>query len=101
MHQHLESFGDGGGRPGRQESGRERIDRPALGKDFTRSRLESSSRLFGKSGAAALSRKDQIPYCGIRMHDLYRKFRPLPKEVSEAIDEKDLVVASVLSGNRN
>ena len=26
---------------------------------------------------------------------------PLPKEVSEAIDEKDLVVASVLSGNRN
>jgi aconitate hydratase len=26
---------------------------------------------------------------------------PLPAEVSEAIDEKDLVVASVLSGNRN
>jgi len=26
---------------------------------------------------------------------------PLPKEVSEAIDEKELVVASVLSGNRN
>jgi aconitate hydratase len=26
---------------------------------------------------------------------------PLPTEVSEAIDEKDLVVASVLSGNRN
>jgi aconitate hydratase len=26
---------------------------------------------------------------------------PLPKEVSEAIEEKDLVVASVLSGNRN
>src|SRR6202158_6270144 len=26
---------------------------------------------------------------------------PLPKEVSEVIDEKDLVVASVLSGNRN
>ena len=26
---------------------------------------------------------------------------PLPEEVSEAIDEKDLVVASVLSGNRN
>jgi len=26
---------------------------------------------------------------------------PLPKEVSEAIDQKDLVVASVLSGNRN
>ncbi|MGH9544184.1 MAG: aconitate hydratase AcnA [Terriglobales bacterium] len=26
---------------------------------------------------------------------------PLPKEVSEAIDEKDLVVASVLSGNRD
>ena len=26
---------------------------------------------------------------------------PLPEEVSQAIDEKDLVVASVLSGNRN
>src|SRR5262249_34257432 len=26
---------------------------------------------------------------------------PLPAEVSQAIDEKDLVVASVLSGNRN
>ena len=26
---------------------------------------------------------------------------PLPEEVSKAIDEKDLVVASVLSGNRN
>ena len=26
---------------------------------------------------------------------------PLPKEVSDAIDQKDLVVASVLSGNRN
>jgi aconitate hydratase len=26
---------------------------------------------------------------------------PLPSEVSEAVDEKDLVVASVLSGNRN
>jgi aconitate hydratase len=35
------------------------------------------------------------------MHHLHRKLRPACREVSQAIDEKELVVASVLSGNRN
>ena len=35
------------------------------------------------------------------MHHLHRQLRAAADEVSKAIDEKDLVVASVLSGNRN
>ncbi len=75
VHQHFESLGDGGRWPGREESGRKGIDRPALGKDFAGSRLESGPRLSGESRAAALSRKNQVSHCGIWMHDLHWKLR--------------------------
>ena len=50
-------------------------DRPALGKDFTRARLESCPRLSGESRTAAVSRKDQVPHRRLRLHHLYRKLR--------------------------
>jgi aconitate hydratase len=37
----------------------------------------------------------------LRLHDLHRQLRPAAGGVSEAVNEHDLAVAAVLSGNRN
>ena len=38
---------------------------------------------------------------GLRVHDLHRQLGPLPEEVAKTVDENDLAVVAVLSGNRN
>jgi aconitate hydratase len=37
----------------------------------------------------------------LRLHDLHRQLGPLPDEISKAVNDCDLSVAAVLSGNRN
>jgi aconitate hydratase len=54
-----------------------------------------------KSGLMAYLEKLKFHVVGYGCTTCIGNSGPLPEEVSKAIDEKDLVVASVLSGNRN
>ena len=42
-----------------------------------------------------------VPFGGLWLYFLYWEFRPLAPEISKAVEENDLIVTSVLSGNRN
>jgi aconitate hydratase len=54
-----------------------------------------------KAGLMAYLEKIKFHIVGYGCTTCIGNSGPLPKEVSEAIEQKDLVVASVLSGNRN
>jgi aconitate hydratase len=60
-----------------------------------RHRLPAQGRPAGRPGATRLLRGR------LRLHHLHRQLRAAAAEVSKGIAENDLVVASVLSGNRN
>ena len=102
LHQHVEPVGDGGGRPAGQEGGRARAVDQALGQDVAGARLEGRHRVPRRGRADALPREAAVQHRRLRLHDLHRQLRPAAGAViSQAIEERDLVVASVLSGNRN
>jgi aconitate hydratase len=56
---------------------------------------------FEKAGLISYMEKLKFNIVGYGCTTCIGNSGPLPEEISKAIDEKDLVVASVLSGNRN
>ena len=85
-----------------EESRRERTVGPAVGQDLAGSRIENRDRLSRrKAGLTPYLEKLKFHLVGYGCTTCIGNSGPLPEEVSKAIDEKELVVASVLSGNRN
>ena len=84
-----------------QEGGRERSHGPVVGEDFTGSWFAGRDRIPHSLRLDALSREAEVPPGGLRLHHLHRELRSATAEVSDVVIEKELVVASVLSGNRN
>ncbi len=76
LHQHVESFGDGGGGAARQESRREGPENQALGEVEPRARLQSGHRLSGRRRPHALPRKAPLQPGRLWLHHLHRKQRP-------------------------
>ena len=75
-------------------------------KPWVKTSLAPGSRVvteyLDKSRADSLSRSAELQSRRVWMHNLHRKQRaPLPDAVSAAVKNDDLVVAAVLSGNRN
>ncbi len=63
--------------------------------------LPDRDHLFAKQWFAVVFRATRLLFSGLRLYHLYRKFRSLEAQVAEAIEAENLLVASVLSGNRN
>ena len=87
--------------PGRQEGRRARPAAPALGQDLAGAGLDRGHRVPGEVRPRRLPRQAPVQPRRLRLHDLHRQLRPAAGGDLEAINEKDLVVCSVLSGNRN
>ena len=64
-------------------------------------RLQGRDRVLRQGGPDAVPRGARLPHGRLRLHDVHRDSGPLPPEISEAVEQGDLVVCSVLSGNRN
>ena len=100
VHQHVQPVRHGRGRAGRQEGGRTWPQPAALGQDDTRPGSQVVTDYLEKAGLA-LPEQDRFRPGRLRLHDLYRQLRAAAPEVSAAVNEGDLAVVSVLSGNRN
>ena len=102
LHQHLEPLGDGRRRAAGQEGGRARARREALGQDLARARLDRRHRLPRAARAStSTSTSSASTSSATAARPASATPGPLPEEISKAVDENDLVVCSVLSGNRN
>ena len=98
----FQSVGDDGRRPGRQEGGREGLANQALGEGKPRTRFESGDRLLPTTpGLDVYLDKLRFNLVGYGCTTCIGNSGPLPAEISKAIHDDDLVVAAVLSGNRN
>ena len=87
---------------GREEGGRKRAAAQAVGEDEPRARLEGGHRLSRQGGSAALSRSAWAStLVGYGCTTCIGNSGPLPDEIAAEVRERGLVVASVLSGNRN
>ena len=74
----------------------------AVGEDLARARLQGGHRLSARRGAPAVPRGARLPPRRLRLHDLHRQLGPAARRGRRRGDAtSDLVVASVLSGNRN
>ena len=74
----------------------------AVGEDVARARLKSRDRLPRTRRSARRPRRPRLQRRRLRLHDVHRQLRAaFLSEVAEAIADRDLIVASVLSGNRN
>ena len=102
MHEHVEPVGDARRRPARPQRRRARAHAPAVGEDVARARARRSSPSTStRAGLDERPRRARLQPRRLRLHDLHRQLGPLPEEISAAVNEADLAVASVLSGNRN
>ena len=102
LHQHLESVGADRRRPAGQEGGREGPDGSAVGEDLAGARLAGRHRVPHALRPDAVPGEAEVPRGRLRLHHLHRQLRPAARRKSRnVVTEKDLVVASVLSGNRN
>ena len=102
LHEHLEPLGDVGGRPPGQEGGRAGPDVQAVGEDEHGTRLHESSPSTS-TAPASIDDLEQLGFhvVGYGCTTCIGNSGPLPDPIAEAIDEHDLAVVSVLSGNRN
>ena len=102
LHQHVESQRDDRRRPGREEGGRARADAAAVGEDEPGARdrkwSPSTSR---KSGLDVYLDALGFNLVGYGCTTCIGNSGPLPEDVSAEVEARNLVVASVLSGNRN
>ena len=102
LHEHVESERDDRRRPRREEGGREGADAQAVGEEQPGAGLEGRHRV-SRRGRASTPYLDQLGFnlVGYGCTTCIGNSGPLPDEVSAVIREKNLVVCSVLSGNRN
>ncbi len=101
LHQHLEPERDDRRRSAGEEGGRARPQRETVGQDQPGAGIEGGDRVPSRGRPDAVSRSAGLPPGGLRLRDLHRQQRSAAPEVSVAVKDNDLVVASVLSGNRN
>ena len=76
-------------------------DRQAVGEDLARARLASGGGILEKSDLQKDLDKLGFNLVGFGCTTCIGNSGPLPEEISEAINQNDLVAAAVLSGNRN
>jgi aconitate hydratase len=76
LHQHVQSLGDGGSGPPRQEGGGERALGTALGQDLHGPGVQGGDRLPGRRGSAGAAGGAQLPGGGLRLHDVHRELGP-------------------------
>ncbi len=85
-----------------QEGGGEGAHAQAVGEEQPRARLEGRHRVPRRRRPDAVPRSARVQSRRLRLHDLHRQQRPAARRsVAPSIREKNLVVCSVLSGNRN
>ena len=101
LHQHLEPLGDAGGRAAGEEGGRARAERAALRQDQHRPRLAHRRRLLASTGLMPYLEQLGFHIVGYGCTTCIGNSGPLIPEVAAEVDEENLVVAAVLSGNRN
>ena len=101
LHQHVEPVGDDRRRAARQEGGRAGL----TAKPWVKTRLAPGSKVVTEyltdAGLDTVPREAAFHIVGYGCTTCIGNSGPLPAEISKAIDEGKLVVASVLSGNRN
>ena len=102
VHQHVQPGGDARRGPARAQGRRARPQAQAVGEDRRSARARwSSPTTCSKAGVLADLEKLGFYVVGYGCTTCIGNSGPLPDEVSQGIAENDLVVASVLSGNRN
>ena len=79
----------------------ERTHGPPLRQDIARPRLARGHRLSDEDRPPGVSGSTWLPGSRLRLHDLHRQLRSAEPNLEETVTKNDLVVASVLSGNRN
>ena len=102
LHQHLEPLGDA---RRRAWSPRRRVERGLERQPWVKTSLAPGSTVvteyLEKSGLDKYLNELQFNLVGYGCTTCIGNSGPLPEEISKAVSEKDLVVCSVLSGNRN
>ena len=89
-------------RPAREEGGRARPDAQAVGEDQPGAWIEGRHRVPAASrGSTRISMQLGFNLVGYGCTTCIGNSGPLPDDVSAEVDARSLVVASVLSGNRN
>ena len=74
----------------------------AVGQDHAGPRVQGRHGLLRAGRPDAVPRQARLQPRRLRLHDLHRQLRPAARRgVSAAVNEADLAVVSVLSGNRN
>ncbi len=73
----------------------------AVGEDVAGARIEGGDRVLRAAGLTPYLEKLKFNLVGYGCTTCIGNSGPLPAEVSQVVNENDLVVASVLSGNRN
>ena len=102
LHQHVEPVGHDRRRPARQEGRREGPDAPSPGSRRASPPARRSSPTTSRTPGST-SYLDQLRFnlVGYGCTTCIGNSGPLSAEISKAIHDDDLVVAAVLSGNRN
>lgn len=101
LHQHLEPVRHGRRRARREEGRGEGPDPQAVGQDHPRPGLQGRHRLLRQGRAHPYLDKVGFNLVGYGCTTCIGNSGPLPDEVSKAVNDHDLAVTSVLSGNRN
>ena len=102
LHQHLEPRGHARRRPAGPQRGGEGPDQQALGQDLAGARVEGGHGLL-RARRPDRAARTQLGFdlVGYGCTTCIGNSGPLPEEISQAIEDEDLTVCSVLSGNRN
>ena len=101
VHQHLEPVGDARRRPARPQRGEEGPQGQAVGQDHAGARLEGRHRLLREGRSHDDLEALGFYTVGYGCTTCIGNSGPLIDEISAAVNENDLAVTAVLSGNRN
>ncbi len=101
LHEHVEPVGDGGRGPAGEEGRREGAGGQALGQVQPGPRIEGRDRLPARRRADPYLDQLRFNLVGYGCTTCIGNSGPLSEDISEVIQQKDLVAVSVLSGNRN
>ena len=101
LHQHQQPAGHDRRGAARQERGREGPHPQALGQDHAGARAKVVTDYYEQGRPHAVPGQARLQPRRLRLHHLHRQLRTAAPEISKAINDGDLAVVSVLSGNRN
>jgi aconitate hydratase len=101
LHQHLQPLGDARRRAGGPQGAGARPEGEALGEDLAGPRFQGGHRVPEQAGLLNDLEALGFHVVGYGCTTCIGNSGPLPEPISEAILKDDLIVTSVLSGNRN